>query len=244
MNIIRKSIPNALTLMNLLSGFAGILFWQKDILFAASCVFFAMAFDFLDGFSARLLKATSQTGKELDSLADMVSFGILPACILFGVLYPDFVWLSFSEIKPVVYLLALIPMMSAIRLAKFNLDETQSNGFKGLPTPANAFWIAAVPFIVFNASESSLAYHLFSKQTSILIFAMISSALLVIPVPLMALKFKNVSFKENIYKYCFILFSILLFLIFGWTGVPMIILLYILLSLFVYFLGSKKDVSY
>jgi CDP-diacylglycerol---serine O-phosphatidyltransferase len=240
MTIFRKSIPNALTLMNLLSGFAGILFWQKDILFAASCIYLAMVFDFFDGFSARLLMATSETGKELDSLSDLVSFGILPSCILFGVLYPDFTWVNFSEIRPAAYLLGLIPVMSAIRLARFNLDVTQRNGFKGLPTPANAFWIAAVPFIVHFAPENSVAYHLFSGQISILIFAVAGAVLLVIPVPLMALKFKNLYLKENFFRYGLVVIAVVLFLIFKWTGIPMIILLYILLSLVEYFFVTRK----
>lgn len=240
MNIIRKSIPNALTLMNLLSGFMGLLFWQTNILLAASCIYIAMVFDFFDGFSARLLGATSETGKELDSLSDLVSFGVLPACILFGVLFPDFVWLRLEEIRPVTFLLGLIPLLSAVRLARFNLDVKQKFGFRGLPTPANAFWIAAVPFIVHHAPENSFAYSLFSGQTSILILAVLGAVLLVVPVPLMALKFKNIYFRENAFRYAFILCSILLFLFFKWTGIPIIILTYVVLSVIVHFWFSGK----
>ncbi len=243
MNIFRKSIPNALTLMNLLSGFVGLLFWQTNILLAASCIYIAMVFDFLDGFFARLLGASSETGKELDSLSDIVSFGVLPACVLFGVLYPDFVWLRLEEIQPVAFLLALIPLLSAVRLARFNLDDKQKYGFRGLPTPANAFWIAAVPFIVHHAPESSFAYKLFSGETGILIFSLLGAVLLILPIPLMAIKFKNFSFKENSFRYGFILFSILLFLFFKWTGIPIIILTYVVLSVIVHFWFSGKGTN-
>lgn len=239
MKSIIKKIPNTLTLLNLASGLAGILFWQHDLLFAAMCVYIAMIFDFLDGMSARLLNATSETGKQLDSLADMVSFGVLPACILFGVLHPDFLWMTKADIPLLSFFLMAIPLGSALRLAKFNIDETQAYGFKGLPTPANAFWIAAVPFIIMNSPEQSLAYKLFSGQLSLVLIALAGSALLILPVPLMALKFKNFLWKNNKFRYIFVGISVLLFIVFGWTGIPMIILTYILISLISKFIQKE-----
>ncbi len=231
MKTIKNFIPNILTLLNLSFGVTGILFWQHDILLSATCIFAAMVFDFLDGFVARMINATSEIGKQLDSLADVVSFGVLPACILFGVLHPDFLWITKNDIPYTSFLLLAIPVCSALRLAKFNLDESQSYGFKGLPTPANAFWIAAVPFIVIQAPENSMAFQLFSGQISIVIFALVSSSLLLIPVPLMALKFKNFQIQSNLFRYIFILLAVLLFVVFKWTGIPMIIVSYIILSL-------------
>lgn len=238
MKQIVQAIPNILTLLNLLCGITGILFWQHDLLFAATCIFAAMFFDFADGFVARLLGATSEIGKQLDSLADIVSFGVLPACVLFGVLHPDFLWMTKSEIPFTSYLFAAIPLCSALRLAKFNIDESQTYGFKGLPTPANAFWIASVPFIVMTAPENSFAYSLFSGKISLVVMALTSSALLLIPVPLMALKFRNLNLKQNAFRYAFIFAAICIFIFFHWKGIPVIILLYILLSLIYHWIGK------
>ncbi len=232
MKSIIKAIPNTLTLLNLVSGLAGILFWQHDLLYAAMCVYLAMVFDFFDGFSARLLGATSDIGKQLDSLADLVSFGVLPACILFGVLHPDFLWMTKTDVPVFSFLLIAVPLFSALRLARFNLDETQTYGFKGLPTPANAFWIAAVPFIVMYSPENSIAFKLFSGQMSLVIFALTGSVMLLLPVPLMALKFKSFKWKNNWFRYLFIGTAVMLFIFFKWTGIPIIILAYIVISMF------------
>lgn len=232
MKSLDRSLPNILTIMNLIAGLTGILFWQHDTIFAAWCIFFAMGFDFLDGFMARLLGATSEIGKQLDSLADIVSFGILPACVLFGVLYPDFIWMNIREVPLPGFLLAAIPVCAALRLAKFNIEKPGAKGFKGLPTPANALWIAAVPFIVFHAPEESIVFSLFSGQTTLTVMALAGSALMLIPVPLMALKFSNFSWKENAFRYLVIAGSVILFLLFSWAGIPLIIILYIVLSLF------------
>lgn len=227
-----KHLPNTLTLLNLACGLTGIVFWQHDLLFAAACIYVAMIFDFFDGFVARITGAISETGKQLDSLADVVSFGVLPALVLFGVLHPDFLWMPASEVPLSSYLLIAIPLCSALRLAKFNTDDKQTYIFRGLPTPANAFWIASVPFIVFYSSESSLAYRIFSGQSTLLLMALTASALLLIPVPLMAMKFQSFRWKDNIFRYVFVCSAILLFAIFRWTGIPLIILSYIILSLF------------
>ncbi len=227
-----KHLPNTLTLLNLACGLTGILIWQHDLLMAASCIFIAMFFDFTDGFAARITGAISETGKQLDSLADVVSFGVLPGLVLFGVLHSDFMWMPLSEIPLSSYLLIAIPVCSALRLAKFNIDDNQKYMFKGLPTPANAFWIASVPFIVYYSSESSLAYRIFSGQTTLIVFTLIASALMLIPVPLMAMKFRNFRWKDNQFRFVFIGSSVLLFAFLRWTGIPLIILAYFLLSLF------------
>jgi len=231
MKALLKAVPNILTVLNLTAGVAGILFWQHDLLFASSCIFAALVFDFLDGFLARTLNAMSEIGKQLDSLSDLVSFGVLPAFVLFGVLHPDFLWMSKAEIPLTSYLLFAIPVCSALRLAKFNIDSTQTYGFKGLPTPANAFWIASVPFIVMKAPNDGIAISLFSGQISLVMLALLGSAMLIIPIPLMALKFRNFQWKPNAFRYVLIACSVILFLVFRWQGIPMIIVLYILISL-------------
>lgn len=234
-------IPNILTLLNLTFGVLGILFFQHDLIFAAVCLYIAMVFDFFDGFAAKFLNATSEIGKQLDSLADLVSFGVLPACILFGVMHPDFIWLQRVEIPIISYFVIIIPIFSAFRLAKFNLDETQKYGFKGLPTPANAFWIASIPLILNNVEAGSVAYEIYSNRTIIVILSVCCAFLLVIPVPLMALKFKSLKFKENPFRYIFILTSIVLFIIFKWLALPFLIVVYIVFSLMAAFREKKLN---
>lgn len=238
MRYIINSIPNILTLANLLAGIIGILFWQHNLLISASCIFIAMIFDFLDGFSARILNSTSEIGKQLDSLADLVSFGVLPFFIIFGIINPDFVWLTFNDIYLSNYLLALIPIFSALRLAKFNIDENQKYIFKGLPTPANALWIASIPFILNYCSEQAWAYTFFSQQNNLILLSTITAIFLISPIPLISLKFTSLNFKRNIYRYFLIIISLILYLMFSWVSFPLIILTYILISLIALIINS------
>jgi CDP-diacylglycerol--serine O-phosphatidyltransferase len=231
MKLVIRSLPNILTTLNLTAGIIGVLYWQHHILLSASCVFIAMIFDFFDGLSARLLNATSAIGKELDSLADMISFGLLPACILFGSMHPDFYWLHFDEIPKSSFLVFLIPIFSAFRLAKFNTDTTQESVFLGLPTPANAFLLASIPFIIRNNATDTYTYMIFTNQTSIIVLSVICSLLLVIRLPLLSLKMKSLKWKENKYKFIFIVYIAICFAVFGWLGSPMAILGYIIISI-------------
>jgi len=227
--------PNILTLLNLSFGFIGILFWQHNIYIASICVFIAIIFDFLDGFVARLLNSVSSIGKELDSLADIVSFGVLPALIVFKLLNPDFIWMEIYEVSLLSFSVLLIPVFSALRLAKFNVEDSQKFWFKGLPTPANAMWIASLPFII-HYSEQSLLLNFFSNYNNIIVTAIIGAFLLIIPLPLMALKFESFNLRKNIFKYLLIISSVLLFILFQWSAFPIIICLYIILSFLDYFL--------
>jgi len=231
MKLIIRSLPNILTTLNLTAGIMGVLFWQHNILLSAGCVFIAMIFDFFDGLSARLLNATSAIGKELDSLADMISFGLLPACILFGSMHPDFYWLHIDEIPKSSFLVFLIPIFSAFRLAKFNTDTTQESVFLGLPTPANAFLLASIPYVIRNTQTDSLAYFLFTNNTYIILLSIVCSVLLVLPLPLLALKMKNLSWKENKFKYIFLIYTALCFSLFGWVGASLTIGGYIVISI-------------
>jgi CDP-diacylglycerol--serine O-phosphatidyltransferase len=186
---------------------------------AAYFVWIACVFDFFDGFAARFLKVSSPIGKELDSLADMVSFGLLPSIVAYKMLTvadaPSYVpYLAFS-----------IAAFSAIRLAIFNLDERQSDSFRGLPTPANALLITALPLLTGSMSTFLQSYWLLVAIT------FLSSYLLVSDIELFALKFKNFSWADNKIRFTFLILSVLLLALLQLAAIPVIILLYIGLSL-------------
>lgn len=221
---IRKHIPNALTCCNLLCGCVGIvLVFEGRLLLAPYLIWLAAIFDFLDGFAARLLKVSSPIGGELDSLADNITFGLLPAVIVFAMVKePGLpVW--------VPYLAFVIAVFSALRLAKFNVDTRQTDSFIGLPTPANALFISALPLVL---AYSSLPVGFIGNPWFLLITSFILSFLLVAELPLLALKFKSFSWAENKLKYIFLITSVVLVILFKFVAIPLIILLYILISLF------------
>ena len=216
-----KHLPNFITLLNLLTGSAGIvLALQGNLVIAAFCVFIAAVFDFLDGFAARLLKANSSIGKELDSLADVISFGLLPGIIAYSLLSQN------TEVALWPWLGLLIAAFSALRLAKFNVDTRQSDQFIGLPTPANAILFASFPLIL-----ESEAWLFLQNPWVLSILIVVFSLLLVAEIPLMALKFKNFGWNENKLKYIFILISLVLLFVLAWMAIPIIIILYIFFSL-------------
>lgn len=229
---IQAQIPNLLTLLNLLFGVIGIV-WvlEGQVLTGAYFVLIAAGFDFLDGFVARLLKVQSDMGKELDSLADVVSFGVLPGLILF-VMAKD----SSSPDSLLPYLTLIVPMLSAYRLAKFNLDTRQSERFIGLPTPANALFLSTLPHLA--SIWPDLGSWLYSPAALILI-AWVLAILLVSEIPLIALKFKNFSFPKNRFRYILILLSIALFAWLQLAGIPLVILAYIGLSVIENATGSE-----
>ena len=215
-----KHIPNFLTCCNLVCGCLGIItLLEGKHIPTAYFVWAACIFDFLDGFAARILKISSPIGKELDSLADMVSFGVLPALLMYTLISTK------SPVSILPYLGLLIAVASAIRLAIFNLDETQSDSFKGLPTPANALFITAIPFLdtpFFDFVHTSLGL-------SIICIAF--SLLLVSRIDLFALKFKNFSWSDNKVRFTFLLMAVLLLAALKLAALPLIILSYIALSL-------------
>ena len=235
-----KYIPNFITSLNLASGFIAIIYASTGELMTASwLILAAMIFDFLDGFSARLLKAYSEIGKELDSLADIVSFGVAPAVILFYLIRTSFqdtfIAAAGSGLRTdlasfVIFIPVLMPVCAALRLAKFNTDETQTKSFIGLPTPANA--IAVITVIA--ASEFSTMPLLKSFTGSpafILIYTVILSLLMVTNIPLLSLKFTNLKFRGNEGRYILIGLCLILFVIFGFASTPLIIPFYIIASL-------------
>ncbi|MBX2964178.1 MAG: CDP-diacylglycerol--serine O-phosphatidyltransferase [Cyclobacteriaceae bacterium] len=214
-----KHLPNLLTCFNLLCGCIGIvLVFENRYIPAAYLVWAACAFDFFDGFAARSLKVSSPIGKELDSLADVISFGVLPAAVIYkfwpassGAYLP---FLSFS-----------IAVFSAMRLASFNIDDTQKDSFRGLPTPANALLLTALPL------QTELVTNWLINPWILITIVILSSWLLVSPVKLFALKFKNFSWQENKIRFTFIILSVLVLALWQAAAIPLIIIFYIILSL-------------
>lgn len=201
---------------------------------AAILIAFAAVFDFLDGFAARLLKVNSEMGKQLDSLADVVSFGVAPAIFLFTAIrdnYQPGVFEGYQHI--LAYAALLIGAFSGYRLAKFNLDVRQTRTFIGLPTPANAIFIIPLVLIASGAVSpgSNLIYTISSNIWFQLAIIPLSCWLLVSEIHLFSLKFNHgFRFSANRVKYIFLVMSLLIFLFLGWAGLPSIILLYIILS--------------
>lgn len=215
-----RHLPNFLTCCNLLCGCLGVVFVLEGRAFpAAYFVWMAGVFDFFDGFAARMLKVSSPIGKELDSLADMVSFGLLPSLVMYKMLasvdVPDYI----------PYLAFLIAVFSALRLAIFNVDTRQTDSFRGLPTPANAFMITALPLLTGTAAEFLQSYWMLVSIT------ILSSYLMVSGIELFALKFKNFSWQDNKIRFTFLLISVLLLATLHLAAIPLIILFYIALSL-------------
>lgn len=227
-NGITRHIPNFVTACNLFSGcIAAVMAFQANYEAAILFIILGATFDFFDGMLARLFHVSGPLGKELDSLADDITFGFAPSVIVFSlfkeVQYPAFMQ-SMTDIFP--YTAFIIAVFSALRLGKFNIDPRQSSSFIGLPTPANAlFWGSlVVGGHSFLTSDAFNALYLF-------ILVLLMSYLLVAELPMFSLKFKNLSWKDNKISYIFLLVCIPLLVIFHISGFAAIILWYILLSL-------------
>jgi CDP-diacylglycerol--serine O-phosphatidyltransferase len=216
----KKHIPNFLTCCNLLCGCIGIVFaLEGRALPAAYFVWISCGFDFLDGFAARILKVSSPIGKELDSLADMVSFGLLPSIVIYKMM-------GIADAPAYVpYVVFSIAAFSAIRLAIFNLDETQTDSFRGLPTPANALLLTSLPLLTGWVTTYLNNYIVLGS------IALLSSYLLVSGIELFALKFKNFTWSDNKIRFTFLALSVLLLGVLHVAAIPVVILLYIALSL-------------
>ncbi|MEI7675298.1 MAG: CDP-diacylglycerol--serine O-phosphatidyltransferase [Bacteroidales bacterium] len=222
---IKKHIPNAITCLNLLSGCVAAIFaFQGDLIVAAWLVYLASLFDFLDGFAARGLKAYSAIGKELDSLADMVSFGFVPALVVYQLIeqslsvdFPFANYLSFTAF--------FLAVFSALRLAIFNLDDRQTSSFIGLPTPANGlFWVSIAAWLQFKDLLSLL------HPGVLLVLVLFFSYLLVSSLPMYSLKIKSLSLKANSLPLILVISSILMVIAFGFLGVSLAIAFYIVSS--------------
>lgn len=248
-----KQIPNIFTLLNLLLGCIAIVFAlqtetisiyvgedlsshyniPENLTVAAYFIFAAAVIDFLDGFVARLLKATSEMGKQLDSLSDVVSFGVAPSVILYQLLKLSFIKEENGLDTSLVWLLPafLVACAGAYRLARFNIDNSQSYGFKGVPIPAAGLFIASFPLILhFGNSFVNVNEWLTSKWVLYAVIVIIS-LLMVSSLPLMALKFKDFTFKNNLPKIILLVTATVAAFIFHWLAVPVVFIVYIILSL-------------
>jgi len=217
-----RHLPNIITLSNLLLGCIGIIFagWG-DLINAARCIYIAAVLDFFDGFAARALKASSPIGKDLDSLSDVVSFGVLPGILLYqlSASVPGFIGLEF--------IVLILPLLSALRLARFNHDTRQSDKFIGVPTPASAILVASLLIWLFSSPDSIMPQ---LNKSWVAAFAVALALLLNAPFELFALKFKQFGWQENKGVYVFLIFSLILIISLSYLGLAFVILTYILVS--------------
>ena len=248
-----KQIPNLFTLLNLFLGCIAIVFAlqtesisvyvgedlsthyniPEKLSIAAYFIFAAAVIDFLDGFVARLMNATSEMGKQLDSLSDVVSFGVAPSVILYQLLRISFIKEENGLETSITWLLPafIVACAGAYRLARFNIDSSQSYGFKGVPIPAAGLLIASFPLILhFGNSVINVSEWLTNKWVLYAVIVLVSW-LMVSTLPLMALKFKNYSIKNNIPKIILLAVAVVAALIFNWLAVPIVFIVYIILSL-------------
>lgn len=226
---LKKNIPNLITLLNLLCGsialvFAGESNFEMTFFFVCLGIFF----DFFDGFFARLFNVSSPLGLQLDSLADMVTSGVVPGFVMFKMIYncvdldPSLIYLPYFGF--------IITLGSCYRLANFNIDTRQSDSFIGLPTPANAIFILSLPLILKN-SDSLLVLEIVSNQWILLFVSILSAFILNAEIPLFALKVKKFNLKDNALQLFFILISMLLLVLLKFEGIALIIVFYVLLSI-------------
>ena len=246
-----KQIPNLFTLLNLVFGCIAIIFTLQNgimisvdangaqlldipekIWMASLFIGLAAVVDFLDGFVARFFKAESAMGKQLDSLADLVSFGVAPGIIIYQFLRLSFAQETGGLDTSILWLLPafILPCAAAWRLARFNLDSSQAFSFKGLPVPAVGIFVASLPLIYWNVNQQWVLDLLLNKWF-LYGLTLLLSYLMVSTIPLMALKFKDFSFKNNLPKYLLAVISLASIFIFTWMSVPVMILAYVLLSL-------------
>lgn len=262
---IKKHIPNAITSGNLLCGCLAIVkAFEGDLVWAAYLVGIAAVLDFFDGFAARMLKVSSPIGKDLDSLADMVTFGVVPSIILFHLIKMTVSIHNFegcvgceipghynseSPFEKILPSFAfLIAIFSAIRLAVFNNDTRQSESFIGLPTPANAIFICSLPLIIafsdgmVGSIYTSVGSKLVHQYWVLIPITVINSYLLNAPLPLFSLKFKHFKWKDNEIRFVFLGLSLIMLITLQFVGIPLIIIVYILLSVINNIVSKKKAV--
>jgi CDP-diacylglycerol--serine O-phosphatidyltransferase len=226
-----------------LSGSLSIVFaFEGNLVFAGALILIASIFDFFDGMSARLLNAYSDMGKELDSLADMISFGLAPAVIAHLLIRNQISYFGLD--MPFLFLLLtltpfIITIFSALRLAKFNVDTRQTESFIGLATPANAMIWASFPFIL-EFYQDSFFSELITNIIFIALLSVVMSFLLVAELPMFSLKFKSIKIAENKLRFIFLLGSLLFLIFFKIAGIPLIIMWYILLSAISYIANRQK----
>jgi len=244
-----KNIPNFITSLNLVSGTLALIFAiDGHLIWAGLFICLAAVFDFLDGFAARLLKAYSEIGKELDSLADVVSFGLAPGAILFTLLE----FSLFGKNQPIHEISAqwyewlilfsafLLPVFGAIRLAKFNTNPSHEPFFRGLPIPSNGLLWASLGLMLEFPGYQELMKQVYSTK-NLVILGIFMAGIMVINLPMFTLKFKSLTLKENWYRYLFLTVSVGLLLVFKAFGLAFVIFTYILLNVVFYIFKVKYE---
>ena len=230
----KKHIPNFITLLNLVAGgIAIILALHGDLVAASWMIGLAALLDFMDGLAARLLDARSVIGNLLDSLADLVSFGVAPGMILYKLLEHSVglpAW-QVSGYYGFAFIALLVPAFSALRLATFSADDRQKEQFLGLPTPANALFFASLPLILAQFPEGTEVNSLLGNFYMLAALIPISCLLMVSGIPLFSLKFKSFTWQGNEYRYIFLFLSVALLVLLQYLAIPAIVILYLLISM-------------
>lgn len=230
----KKHIPNLITLGNLFCGTIATIFAvQSNFKAAALFVVLGILFDFFDGFAARLLNVSGELGKQLDSLADMVTSGVVPGIIMFKLIKNNLFDSSYSSFEDAVLGFSLIGLLVTLgacyRLAKFNIDIRQSDSFIGLPTPAMSLFVISLPLIQ-EYSTIELVQNLIANNYFLIAVTLVLTYLMNAELPLFSLKFKEYSFKNNVVKYLFLIASVVMIIALQYLSIPLIILLYVVLS--------------
>ncbi len=239
---IKKHIPNLITLGNLFCGtIATIYAVQADFVFAGLFVILGILFDFFDGFAARLFQVSGELGKQLDSLADMVTSGVVPGIIMLKLIEVNTINASNSFFDNSILGISLVGLVLTLgacyRLAKFNIDTRQSDSFIGLPTPAMSLFVISLPLIQ-EYSDTEFALNLITNNYFLITITILLTYLMNAQLPLFSLKFKDYSVKNNLIKYVFLIASLLMIIFLQYISIPLIIIVYVVLSVISNF--SKK----
>ena len=229
---IKKQVPNTITLLNLFCGCIALVFaLNKEFEMAFYFVSLGIFLDFFDGFFARLFQVSSPLGLQLDSLADMVTSGVVPGIVMYQLMgsssgYPKLGWI----VEPFPFVGFLITLGSCYRLANFNIDTRQTDSFIGLPTPANALFILSLPLVLRNL-DSFFVLELLTNPFVLVGITLLSVYMLNAEIPLFSLKIKQMSVKKNALQILFLLSSVVLIASFQYAGIPLVIVFYVQLSL-------------
>ncbi|MFV5694983.1 CDP-alcohol phosphatidyltransferase family protein [Flavobacterium sp. LB3P122] len=227
---IKKHIPNSITLLNLFCGCVALVFAShRNFEMAFYFVCLGIFLDFFDGFFARLFKVSSPLGLQLDSLADMVTSGVVPGLIMYQMMIDTSTTMPDSYMQIFPYLGFIITLGSCYRLANFNIDTRQTDSFIGLPTPANALFILSLPLVI-KYSDSLFVLEIFTNPWILLMITVLSAYILNAEIPLFSLKIKKFNFKDNALQMIFLIISLLLLVFFQYLGISLLIIFYILLS--------------
>ncbi len=227
---IKKHVPNSITLLNLFSGCIALIFaFNHNFEMAFYFVSLGIFLDFFDGFFARLFNVSSPLGLQLDSLADMVTSGVVPGLVMFQMMTASVADASEGYLQLFPYLGFIITMGSCYRLANFNVDTRQTDSFIGLPTPANALLILSLP-LVLKFSDAVVVRDVLTNHWILLVISLFSAYILNAEIPLFSLKIKKFNLKDNGLQIAFLVLSVFLLIFFQYLGIPLLILSYVLLS--------------